>query len=60
MNLWNLKKKKATIGTYLFYMDNNIITKRQNKKRIGLHKFADVTLGITQKPLYIISSNMVR
>ena len=28
--------------------------------RIGLHKFADVSFGITQKPLYTISSNLVR
>ena len=27
---------------------------------IGLHKFADVIFGITQKLLYIISSNLVR
>ena len=27
---------------------------------IGLHKFADVIFGITQKPLYITSSNLVR
>ena len=27
---------------------------------IGLRKFADVNFGITQKPLYIASSNLVR
>ena len=27
---------------------------------IGLHKFGDVILGITQKLLYITSSNLVR
>ena len=27
---------------------------------IGLHKFVDVILGITQKPLYITSSDLVR
>ena len=26
----------------------------------GMHKFADVIFGITQKPLYIASSNLVR
>ena len=27
---------------------------------IGLHKFADIIFGITQKPLYIISPHLVR
>ena len=27
---------------------------------IDVHKFAGVILGITQKPLYITSSNLVR
>ena len=27
---------------------------------IGLYKFADVNFGITQKPLHIASSNLVR
>ena len=27
---------------------------------IGLHKFAGVIFGITQKPLYITPSNLVR
>ena len=34
--------------------------KWNNLSWIGLHKFADVISGITQKPLYIISSNLVR
>ena len=28
--------------------------------RTGLHNFADVIFGITQKPLYITSSNLFR
>ena len=27
---------------------------------IGLHKFADAIFGITQKPLYIVSSNLIK
>ena len=27
---------------------------------IGLHKFANASFGITQKPLYIISSDLLR
>ena len=34
--------------------------KWNNLSGIGLHKFADVIFGITQKLLYITSSNLVR
>ena len=27
---------------------------------IGLHKFADAIFGITQKPIYVTSSNLFR
>ena len=47
--LSRLSRLKKTNGTGIIY---DVI--------IGLHKFADAIFGITQKPLYIKSSNLLR
>ena len=51
---------------YVFFIPFYTIPTQKNKWKwcmmswIGLQKFVDVIFGITQKPLYIIPSNLVR